>query len=905
MRKRFLSLILALLMTAACFACGAPKAASNAEPPAQTVQEPAPESPAEEAVPETTAQPEPEPAAEPEPAEKPQEPIEEFMLEPEEGCNQLTIHWRKDQIDFDTGDMWIWFEGKDGRGYQLYPCAYGAKCVLNVPESVKNVGFIVRLNCSEPCGTSWGSAEKDGDADRFVEMNGKNVDIYLEYGDPSIYFSEDGGMTLYQKKVFTFAGITNTNQIKYNIEPATNLSDLSMVHVRRGDTEVEIESLSSLNNTVVTGTIILKEDIDITAEYTVSIDGFGEKIAVPTGIFDSEGFLSNYTYDGDDLGAVIEGDETVFKLWAPTASKVELNLFEAGNDCDAYAVVEMERAEKGVWTSRQKCGSGTYYTYSVTTAVGTQEAVDPYAKAVGVNGNRGMVIDLAATDPAGFREEIFTKNMESYRDAVIWEVHVRDFSNKIEGSKYPGKYLAFTETGLVNSSTIPVGIDYLKQLGITHIHLQPIYDFATIDETKDGEFNWGYDPKNYNAPEGSYSTDPYHGEVRVNELKQAIQALHANGFAVVMDVVYNHTYDGNSNLNKVVPYYYYRYTSSGENSNGSGCGNETASERYMFRKYMVDSVTYWQKEYHLDGFRFDLMGLHDTDTMQAIEQAVHAIDPKAILYGEGWTGGTSTLRANRQAIQANIREVKASEGAIGAVAVFNDAIRDGLKGSVFDAKAIGYISGEANALNANKVLFGVTGGEHSTGANFKVDDALLINYMSSHDNRTLWDILKNANPDAGDDVLYVQNQLGGAIVLLSRGTPFMLAGEEMLRTKNGDENSYKSSDEVNNIDWERLTMHSPAWEMSKYYAYLIELRKENDWIRNGDVSGEIGIDNSLIITYSQEGTVKGAAFANPTDHDLTFQLPEGSWTQILGGTETVSGEITVPAKTLYLFRAGE
>ena len=898
MRKRMISLILAVLMTALCFACGTKKA----EPAAETAaQEPATDTAVQEETPETTA----EPLKEPEPVSAVKEPVEEFMLEPEEGCNQLTIYWKKDQIDFDTGDMWIWFEGKDGRGYPLYPCAYGAKCVLNVPEDVKNVGFIVRLNCTEPCGTSWGSAEKDGDADRFAEMTGKNVEIYLEYGDPSIYFSEDGGMTLYQKKVFSFAGITNTNQIKYNIEPATNLSDLSMVHVKKGDKEVAIESLSSLNNTVVTGVITLKEDIDITQEYTVSIEGFGEKVAIPTNIFDSADFIANYTYDGDDLGAVIDGDETVFKVWAPTASEVILNLFEAGNDCDAYASIPMERADKGVWTARQQCGNGTYYTYTVTTAVGTQEAVDPYAKAVGVNGNRGMVINLDATDPAGFREETFEKNMSSYRDAVIWEVHVRDFSNKIEGSRYPGKYLAFTETGLTNSSTIPVGVDYLKQLGVTHIHFQPIYDFATIDETTCEGFNWGYDPKNYNAPEGSYSTDPYHGEVRVNELKQMVQALHANGFAVVMDVVYNHTYDGNSSLNRIVPYYYYRYTSSGENSNGSGCGNETASERYMFRKYMVDSVTYWQTEYRLDGFRFDLMGLHDTDTMQAIEQAVHAIDPQAIIYGEGWTGGTSTLRANRQAVQANIREVKASEGAAGAVAVFNDAIRDGLKGSVFDAKAKGYISGDPSALNANKVLFGVTGGEHTTGANFKVDNALLINYMSSHDNRTLWDILKNANPDADEETLYRQNQLGAAIVLLSRGTPFMLAGEEMLRTKNGDENSYKSSDEINNIDWERLTMHSAAWEMSKYYSYLIELRKENDWIRNGEVAGEIGNENSLIITYTMDGTVKGVAFANPTDHELTFLLPEGTWTGLLGGAEDATGEIAVPAGTLYLFKAAE
>lgn len=889
MQKRILALLMAALLMITGLACG--------ETAAQNVQD---AQPAE--------------AKQPTPSEAGADAVaqngfsgEEYFLEPEAGCNQLTIYWTAEHINFDTSDMWIWYEGKDGRGYPMYPCAYGAKCMINVPEGEKTVGFIVRVNCSEPCGTAWGSATKDYDGDRFAEITGKETAIYLKSGDGAIYYSEDGGVNLYQKKSFTYAGIVAENQIKYRIEPATNLNDLSMIRVRCGDKPVEIEKLSSLNNTVVTGTITLKENLDITKEYTVEIEGFGSKVATPTDIFDSKTFVENYTYDGDDLGAVLnsDGTQTTFKVWAPTASKVMLNLFDAGDGGDATASVAMEKGDRGVWSSTVDCGAGTYYTYTVTTSIGTQEAVDPYAKAVGVNGNRGMVIDLDATDPAGFAEESFDPGLQSYRDAIIWEVHVRDFSNRIAGSQYPGKYLALTETGLTNEAGLPVGVDYLKELGVTHVHFQPIYDFATVDETKDGEFNWGYDPKNYNAPEGSYATDPYHGEVRVNELKQAVQALHQNGLAVVMDVVYNHTYDGNSSLNKIVPYYYYRYTSTGENSNGSGCGNETASNRTMFRKFMVDSVVYWLTEYHIDGFRFDLMGLHDIDTMQAIEQAVHAINPQAILYGEGWTGGTSTLNPNLMATQANIHKVTASEGAIGAVAVFNDAIRDGLKGSVFDAKAIGWISGDASKLNANKVLFGVTGGNNTIGVSFKVNDALLINYMSSHDNRTLWDILKNGVPDASDEQLIEMNRLGATLVLLGKGTPFMLAGEEMLRTKGGDENSYKSSDAVNNLDWDVLTPHSNAYETVKYYAYLIELRKTYDWIRNGEVTGEVVDGNALAVTYTMDGKAKGYLVANPTDGELTLPLPEGTWTGLLNTTDTFTGSVTVPAKTAILLGAAD
>ena len=879
MRKHISALLLAVLLLLT--ACAAPTQSAKADPTAA----PATVAP--------TAEPTPIPTEEPVSAE--------YELEREPGCNQLSLYWTKKSIDFDTSDMWIWFKGKDGKSYPMHPCAYGAKVVVNVPEDVEEVGFIVRTGVTDLGSTSWGTATKDFDGDRFVPMTGGDVSVFLKSGDETIYYSEDGGMTLTQKLNFKFAGIVAENQIKYSIEPAARIASLEEIEVKANGQPVAIEKLSSLNNNVISGVITTKENLDIAAAITVSIQGYGEKVAVPTAIFDSPAFEAKYTYAGDDLGAYIHDDHTTFKVWAPTASRVVLNLFEAGDGGTAFANVDMNKAAQGVWTADYACGHGTYYTYTVTTAVGAQEAVDPYARAVGVNGDRGMVIDLPSTDPQGFRDETFDAGLASYRDAVIWEVHVRDFSNTIASSKYPGKYLAFTETGLTNGAGQPVGVDYVKALGVTHVHLQPVYDYATVDETKSDTFNWGYDPKNYNAPEGSYSTDPYHGEVRVNEFKQMVQALHENGLAVVMDVVYNHTYSQDSNLNRIVPYYYYRYTNTGDSSNGSGCGNETASERRMFRKYMVDSVTYWQTEYHIDGFRFDLMGLHDVDTMQAIEKAVHKLNPQAILYGEGWTGGTTPLNENKRAVQANISKVKASQGAIGGVAVFNDAIRDGLKGSVFDAKAKGWISGNVTKDGANRVLFGVTGGNH-TGASWKVDDALMINYMSSHDNRTLWDILKNADPNATVTERLAMNRLGASLVLMSRGTPFFLAGEEMLRTKGGNENSYNASDAVNNIDWAALAPDTDAYAMMLYYRDLIALRKANPWLYNSTVTGEVLEGNAIAASYTEDGKLVGYLVANPDDKPMTATLPAGDWTALWGAEGDCTGTLTVPAKTAVLLK---
>ncbi len=810
-------------------------------------------------------------------------PVDEYTLPLEDGYNQLTLYWNYDG-SYENCDVWIWWGDKAGQGYLFHECEYGAKMVVNVPEGVEEVGFIVRRDCSEPGGSSWGSATKDYDQDRFAIIEGRETVIYLKTGDASQYKSQDGGKTLTMIKKFSLAGIVDEKKIEYRVTPKVNIKSFDMVKVYDGDREIAVRSISTLNRDATAGYIEVDEALDLSGNYRVVIEGYGEKAVVPTGIFDSNYFAENFHYDGDDLGAIIDGDNTTFKVWAPTASKVVLNLFTAGNGVDAYKTVEMVKGDKGVWSHTEACGHGTYYTYSVTTSVGTQEAVDPYAKAAGVNGKRGMVVDLSLTDPEGWDDAILTDNIDHYSDAIIWEVHVRDFSNKIADSQYKGKYLAFTERGLVNEHGEPIGVDYLVNLGITHVHLLPVYDYASVDETHpDDQFNWGYDPANYNVPEGSYSTDPYNGEVRIREYKEMVKALHEAGIGVIMDMVYNHTYDANSSFNKIVPYYYYRYTNTGANSSASGCGNDTASERYMFGKFMVDSTSYWVEEYKLDGLRFDLMGLHDLATMQEVESAVHTVNPNAIIYGEGWTMG-ATIDGSKQANQSNIGEIVPTGDAIGAIAVFNDAIRDGLKGSVFDATAKGFINGSPKG-NVIKVLFGIKGGAAS-GTTWRVTDSMVINYMSAHDNNTLWDKLLLSNPNDSDDTRNKMNNLGAAIIMISKGTPFWQAGEEMLRTKDGDENSYKSSDAINNIDWSVLKEGERQYETMLYYKGLIEMRKAYPIFTDAttEVTHEELGSGVILVTIKDSNGGEALVVINPHSQALPVTL-EGEWNLVATSTE--------------------
>ena len=834
-------------------------------------------------------------------ADKGAQAIGEEYTEPlQDGYNQVTFYWNYDG-DYETCDMWIWFPNQAGKGYIFHECDYGGKVVVNVPEGIEEVGFIVRKDCSEPGGTSWGSAVKDYENDRFAKVEGRETFVYLQSGDPNQYSSSDGGKTLNMAKKIKKANMVDINQIEYLVNPGITITDVSEVKLFEDGKEVAISSISSLGKEATNGIIEIEGKLNLAANYKLSIGEYGEKQVLPIGIFDSEYFAENFHYDGNDLGAVINGDNTTFKVWAPTASKVVLNLFETGDGGEAYKTVDMVLGDKGVWSHTEACGHGTYYTYTVTTAVGTQEAVDIYAKAAGVNGNRGMVVDLNRTNPENWSADVLENPIEHYSEAIIWEVHVRDFSNKITSCAYPGKYLAFTESGLVNEAGKSVGVDYLKELGITHVHLLPVYDYATVDETNpDSGFNWGYDPKNYNVPEGSYSTDPYNGEVRILEYKQMVQALHEAGIGVIMDMVYNHTNDANSYFNKIVPYYYYRYTDDGANTSASGCGNDTASERYMYGKFMVESTSYWVEEYHLDGLRFDLMGLHDVETMQEVETAVHGNNPYAIIYGEGWTMG-ATIDGSPQANQTNINQITASGDAIGAIAVFNDSIRDGLKGSVFEKTGKGYINGMP-AATVRDIIFGINGGK-GIGQGWAVENSMVINYMSAHDNNTLWDKLLLSNPDDTDDRRNRMNNLGAAIVLISKGTPFWQAGEEMLRTKGGDENSYKSSDAVNNIDWSVLQEGRREYATMQYYKGLIEMRKSFGIFTDPDTvitTEELG-SGLLAVTFDDGNGGQALAVLNPHNTALPYAL-DGQWNLVATGEEAGSsvlaqetGSVTVDA----------
>ena len=828
-------------------------------------------------------------------------PATEYTVPKEPAHNQITFYWAYSG-EIKNADVWVWWDGKDGQGYILHECDYGAKAVINVPSGIKRVGFIVRRDCSDPGGTSWGSATKDYAEDRFALIDGAETFVYLKSGDATQYTSTDGGKTLSMIQKINLAGMTDFHTIRYVASARITLEDASQLKVYENGTPMTVIGISDPGRESVSGYVTVAEELDLTKSHEIEIQGCGKAAVIPTKIFDCPQFLEKYIYDGDDLGATLNDTGTTFKVWAPTASRVVLDLYRAGNGEDAYDHVDMVREDRGVWSYTSDCGHGTYYTYTVTTAVGTQTATDPYGRAAGLNGDRSMVVDLSRTNPSGWMgDTVFKTGITSYSDAVIWEVHVRDFSNKIADSKYKGKYLAFTERGLVNEAGVSVGIDYLMQLGITHVHLLPVYDYATVDEgNPDAAFNWGYDPKNYNVPEGSYSTDPYNGEVRIREFKEMVRALHEAGIGVIMDVVYNHTYDVNSSFNRIVPYYYYRYSDTGVNTNASGCGNDTASERYMFGKFMADSVRYWAEEYHLDGFRFDLMGLHDLATMQKVEAAIHEVNPEALIYGEGWNMG-ATMDGSPQANQGNIGKIEKTNGAIGTIAVFNDVIRDGLKGSVFETTSKGYISG-AGSANAGKVRFGISGGNLS-GYGWRVPDGMVINYMSAHDNHSLWDKLALSNSADTPETRAEMNRLGAAVLMISRGTPFFQAGEEMLRSKDGDENSYKSSDEINNIRWDTLTPDSEAYRTMEYYRGLIAMRRAYGAFRYGEVSFTDLGDGRLEIRFGESAL----AVINPTGGPFSYTLEE-DWNLVadeaMAGFDAIrreQGEITVAARSIRIY----
>lgn len=544
--------------------------------------------------------------------------------------------------------------------------------------------------------------------------------------------------------------------------------------------------------------------------------------------------LDKSAYSGNDLGASYSKKATTFKVWSPNAASVRVNIFEHGSDNEGDAGSIMSRAMSldkttGVWSVTINGDLlNKYYTYSVTHGKTTKETADVYAKACGVNGQRSMVVDLSTTNPDGWKNDKHVL-VQNQTDASVWEISVADFSSSESSGVSEanrGKYLAFTEEGTtVNgvqgaSSTC---VDYLKKLGVKYVQIMPFYDFGSVDESKNimDQYNWGYDPVNYNCPEGSYSTNPKKGEVRIKECKQMIQALHNAGIGVIMDVVYNHTYTSDSWLQRTVPNYYYRMNNDGTFSNGSGCSNDTASEHLMFRKYMIDSVTYWASEYHIDGFRFDLMGLHDVTTMNSIRTALDNLyadgsGSQILMYGEAWDMATNCDEGTVLASQKNLKQLSDRIGA------FDDTIRDAIKGSTGGTDGAFVQEGSRRA----NLKTGIAGQSDTTTGWANVPSQC-VTYASCHDNLCLYDKLVGSVYGADGkyrrryEDLVAMNKLSAAIVITSQGIPFSLGGEEFCRSKDGDENSYASSRKENMLDWENVDLYSDVIE---YYRGLYKIR---------------------------------------------------------------------------------
>lgn len=533
-------------------------------------------------------------------------------------------------------------------------------------------------------------------------------------------------------------------------------------------------------------------------------------------------------------------EKTVFSLFAPNdAKKVTVRIYKEGLGGKAVKTIKMNRTADEQWTATVKGDlMGKFYTFDV----GRGECPGVFAKAVGVNGKRGAIIDMAKTNPEHWccDEHPVTK---SPADLVIYEMHHRDFSIAREDAQYPGKFLALTE---------PWAIDHLKDLGVNAIHILPSYDYGSVDETRlsDNKYNWGYDPVNYNVPEGGYSTDPYQPEVRIREFKQMVKALHEAGIRVILDVVYNHTYDiEHSNFQRTYPDYYYRKTATGDYSNGSGCGNETASDQPMMRKFMIESVKYWINEYHIDGFRFDLMGVHDIETMNAIRRAVNAIDPTIFIYGEGWSAGVCAIPNSMLGMKANIVKMP-------GIAAFSDEIRDALRGPFSDDTKAAWL---ADGSESESLKYGIVGAiAHPqidmTKVNYAeepwaLEPTQMISYVSCHDDMCLVDRLKASIPHIKTDELIRLDLLAQTAAFTSQGVPFMLSGEELLRNKKGVHNSFESPDSINHLDWGNKAKYPQVFE---YYKNLIALRKNHPAFRLGNADL---VRKHLEFLDSPEGTV--------------------------------------------------
>ncbi len=768
---------------------------------------------------------------------------------PSFGEDAVAIHYQREDGSYEKWTLWLWdSEGTDDSKEDdfNYQDDYGV--IAAYPLSYFGTSADGRLGIIVKTKGSW---TKDAtEDDRFIvfsELKKDEDDIYHVYlagGDAHIYADADKTISDEIKAVRFVSG----KEIYVGVS-----NPLETVRIYKDGTLVKEENGAGRSKF----TVSLDEDADLTGSYSLEVVFRGSGMTLksnisPSGLYTSDLFNEQYYYDGQ-LGAIYDPKQTTFRVWSPVSTRIELRIYESGTPVsldakgnDDHQTYEMVKGDRGVFEYELAGDNeGLYYTYVVynNSYPEGKEIIDPYARSAGINGVRGMIVDFSKTDPDGWDEVDYLDY--DRKQLVVYETHVADVTSSdtwCGPSDKQRKYLGMIEEATVYSDgglRASTGFDHIRELGVNAVQLQPVYDQDNDERTY--TFNWGYNPLNYNVLEGMYSSDPYDGYARIREFKQLVKAYHDAGIAVIMDVVYNHvSFVTGWSFDVLMPEYYFRYKNDGSLSNGSGCGNETASENPMMRKFIIDSVCFWTEEYKLGGFRFDLMGLHDIGTMDQVTAAASKINPHIIIYGEPWTGGASALDPSLQAKQENANQFL-------GYGQFNDRMRDALiKGGLCDKSEKGWVSGtEANQNDFNAIIYGINGKTWLLAGSIEDPDKT-VNYVTCHDNYTLYDRMKAAGIE-DEDTIRKMAMLANAVVLTSGGTAFMLAGEEMLRTKQGDSNSYMSSDEINQIDYSLLIQNR---DMFENYRKLIEFKKTNEQLASMDPQIDVQIlDDGAVIMY--------------------------------------------------------
>lgn len=804
----------------------------------------------------------------------------------------VEIHYIRYNEDYDGWNLWLWTDQQAGQSYAFSSDEIGmqAEITLEQTSGESLIGLIIRKG-------EW--EEKDVDEDRFLDIskaeNGR-LTVFFWQGEETVYYEWEEAKT-------RILDTCLESETEVTFQVFGKAGESFKVVDQDGNEYPWSRRELNVNGNLLSGRLILRKEVSLPNTYYLVVGDVKKSIRFG-GIYDTETFQENFVYNGNDLGAVCNEKESRFCLWSPMAKEAALLLYEEGDGGEPVKTVPLSREEKGIWRLTVEGDyRNWYYTYLVNVQGYEWEVVDPYARSTGVNGERGMLLSAEEGMPEGFHKDTFLQNA-AREDVILYEMSVRDYTKgEASGVVQKGKFLGLTEEGTVNPAGDSTGLTYLTELGITHVHLLPIQEFYGVDERNTGEeYNWGYNPMSYFVPEGSYSTDPYHGEVRVRECREMIQSFHNHNIGVVMDVVYNHTYqNANSNLNRIVPGYYYRIREGGSFSNGSGCGNELATERAMVRKYIIDSVKYWMREYHVDGFRFDLMGLMDVETMQEIEKEVYRINPHAVLYGEGWDAGETMYEGDRmESVNAYLAP---------QIGVFNNVFRRAVQKYV-----CGFVEEEATVLGME---YGFAGAGDCPDTiermgKWTANPLQCINYATCHDGYTLWDLITLSCPDEDEEMWKQRDRFGAACVLLCQGTPFLHSGEEIIRTKASESNpevkysaSYNLGDYVNAIDWENRTENK---DVLAYYKGLISFRKEHDGLKyktqeqlNENLVFIEGLPENVMGYYARESVNpfverRICLLFNPALETVEYTPVYGAWEIYINaeqaGTECIE---TVPA----------